>query len=259
MLLEKKEIFVGLNGSNKIGKENGLWSGLYSSPNPLPQQRRKSGELSRRSSSRRRPSFLALLLFTGLIFVVGFIFVAFQHHPSPSSHVPEKIGDGNALEDEVLSRDSLPRQLGDQMTLCKSYAVIAKENNNLPLAWHLSAQIRAAQELLSLGATRGTPVTWDEAEPIMREMSSLIFKAKELHYDSATMLMRLKAEMQALEEMANTAATQSATFGQLAAEAVPKSLHCLSLRLATQWATDEKLREHVAAVQKKLCSCTHQY
>lgn len=37
---------------------------------------------------------------------------------------------------------------------------------------------------------------WDEAEPIMREMSSLIFKAKELHYDSATMLMRLKAEMQ---------------------------------------------------------------
>jgi hypothetical protein len=65
---------------------------------------------------------------------------------------PEKIGDGNALEDEVLSRDSLPRQLGDQMTLCKSYAVIAKENNNLPLAWHLSAQIRAAQELLSLAS-----------------------------------------------------------------------------------------------------------
>lgn len=65
MLLEKKEIFVGLNGSNKIGKENGLWSGLYSSPNPSPQQRRKSGELSRRGSSRRRPSFLALLLFTG--------------------------------------------------------------------------------------------------------------------------------------------------------------------------------------------------
>lgn len=63
---------------------------------------------------------------------------------------PEKIGDGN--EDEVLSRDSLPRQLGDQMTLCKSYAVIAKENNNLPLAWHLSAQIRAAQELLSLAS-----------------------------------------------------------------------------------------------------------
>lgn len=57
---------------------------------------------------------------------------------------------------------------------------------------------------------------------------------------------------QALEEMANTAATQSATFGQLAAEAVPKSLHCLSLRLATKWATDESLREQAAAFQRRI-------
>jgi alpha-1,4-galacturonosyltransferase len=98
----------------------------------------------------------------------------------------------------VLSPNSLSRQLADQMTLCKSYAVIAKENSNLDLAWHLSAQIRASQQLLSLAATRGTPITWEEAEPIMREMSSLIYQAKELHYDSATMLMKLKAEMQVL-------------------------------------------------------------
>jgi hypothetical protein len=140
----------------------------------------------------------------------------------------------------VLSPNSLSRQLADQMTLCKSYAVIAKENSNLDLAWHLSAQIRASQQLLSLvwlfrptvlllvfvvrselpsvmevwtkkschqsclvyifwqAATRGTPITWEEAEPIMREMSSLIYRAKELHYDSATMLMKLKAEMQVL-------------------------------------------------------------
>ena len=49
--------------------------------------------------------------------------------------------------------------------------------------------------------------------------------------------------------MANTAATQSATFGQLAAEAVPKSLHCLSLRLVTKWAADERLRGKVRAMQ----------
>lgn len=60
--------------------------------------------------------------------------------------------------------------------------------------------------------------------------------------------------VQALEEMANTAATQSATFGQLAAEAVPKSLHCLSLRLVTKWAADEKLREQVKAMQKSFAA-----
>lgn len=100
-----------------------------------------------------------------------------------------------------VSLDSLARQLSDQMTLCKSYAVIAKENNNLQLAWHLSAQIRAGQQLLSQAATQGAPVVWDEAEPIMREMSRLIFEAKELHYDSATMLMKLKAEMQASKHL----------------------------------------------------------
>jgi hypothetical protein len=63
---------------------------------------------------------------------------------------PGRASVGGGSNDDALSLDSLPRQLGDQMTLCKSYAVIAKENNNLQLAWHLSAQIRAAQQLLSL-------------------------------------------------------------------------------------------------------------
>lgn len=58
--------------------------------------------------------------------------------------------------------------------------------------------------------------------------------------------------LQALEEMANVAAAQSATFGQLAAEAVPKSLHCLSLQLTTKWATDEKLREQVSSRQERI-------
>jgi alpha-1,4-galacturonosyltransferase len=60
--------------------------------------------------------------------------------------------------------------------------------------------------------------------------------------------------LQALEEMANTAATQSATFGQLAAEAVPKSLYCLSLRLAMKWASDADLREQVIKEQKQVAT-----
>jgi alpha-1,4-galacturonosyltransferase len=110
--------------------------------------------------------------------------------------LPDKTQRGGDTDEGVLSPNSLSRQLGDQMTLCKSYAVIAKENSNLQLAWHLSAQIRASQQLLSLAATRGSPIVWKEVKPIMQEMSSLIYQAKELHYDSATMLMKLKAEMQ---------------------------------------------------------------
>ncbi|KAG0573710.1 hypothetical protein KC19_VG202900 [Ceratodon purpureus] len=248
MVVEKREEFVGLNGV-KIEKENSMRAGLFNSPSPSPQQRLRK-EFRRRSPARRRPTYLSLLLVAGVLFIGGFVFVGLPWQPNPSQPMVGRVTSGDGLADGAHSLDSLPRQLGDQMTLCKSYAVIAKENNNLQLAWHLSAQIRAAQQILSTAATRGTAVLWEEAEPIMREMSALIFEAKELHYDSATMLMKLKAEMQALEEMANTAATQSATFGQLAAEAVPKSLHCLSLRLVIKWAADEKLRGKIKAMQK---------
>jgi hypothetical protein len=63
-MLEKKEVFVGLNGV-KIGKESGMRAGLYNSPSPAPQQRRK--EHGRRTSVRRRPSYLTLVLIAGTL------------------------------------------------------------------------------------------------------------------------------------------------------------------------------------------------
>ncbi|KAH7286675.1 hypothetical protein KP509_32G017500 [Ceratopteris richardii] len=150
------------------------------------------------------------------------------------------------LTKEMLSPGSVTRQLGDQMTLAKAYVVIAKENNNLELAWELSAQIRACQLLLSKSAARGYPVNNEEAEPIIRQFSVLIYQAKELHYDIATMIMKLKAQIQGLEEKVNTANIQSTTFGQLAAEAVPKGLYCLGNRLTMEWAMDPDFRGFIS-------------
>ena len=60
------------------------------------------------------------------------------------------------LTEEMLSVGSVTRQLGDQLTLAKTYVVMAKENNNLEFAWELSVQIRACQELLSKSATQSS-------------------------------------------------------------------------------------------------------
>ncbi|KAJ0104492.1 hypothetical protein Patl1_18944 [Pistacia atlantica] len=115
------------------------------------------------------------------------------------------------------------------MTLAKAYVIIAKEHNNLHLAWELSKKIRSCQLLLSKAAMRGEPITLDEAEPIISSLSSLIFKAQDVHYDIATTIMTMRSHIQALEERANAATVQSALFGQLAAESLPKSLHCLKI------------------------------
>lgn len=162
--------------------------------------------------------------------------------------VVKKVSPGSA-ESYILSPENLVRQLADQMTLAKAYVVMAKENGNFILAWELSAQIRLGQQLLSQTATSGVPFPLKEAEPVMHALSALILQAKDLHYDSATMIMKLKAQIQSLEERANAAAAQSTVFGQLAAEAVPKGLHCLGMRLTMVWTTDEVVQARASSLR----------
>lgn len=147
----------------------------------------------------------------------------------------DKIMEGLNITDEMLSPNSVTRQISDQISLAKAFVVIAKESNNLQFAWELSAQIRNSQVLLSNAATRRTTLTVKESEISIRDMALLLFQAQQLHYDSATMIMRLKARIQALEEQMGSVNEKSSKYGQIAAEEIPKSLYCLGVRLTTEW------------------------
>jgi alpha-1,4-galacturonosyltransferase len=147
----------------------------------------------------------------------------------------DRIMEGLNITEEMLSSDSITRQLNDQISLAKAFVVIAKESNNLQFAWELSAQIRNSQILLSNAATRRSPLTTRESDSAIRDMALLLYQAQQLHYDSATMIMRFKAKIQALEEQVNSVNEKSSKYGQIAAEEVPKSLYCLGVRLTTEW------------------------
>ncbi|XP_031283421.1 LOW QUALITY PROTEIN: probable galacturonosyltransferase 10 [Pistacia vera] len=147
----------------------------------------------------------------------------------------ERIMEGLNITDEMLNANSVTRQLTDQISLAKAFVVIAKESNNLQFAWELSAQIRNSQSLLSNAATRRTPLTTRESETAVRDMALLLYQAQQLHYDSATMIMRLKAKIQALEEQMSAVNEKSSKYGQIAAEEVPRSLYSLGVRLTTEW------------------------
>ncbi|KAK5836989.1 probable galacturonosyltransferase 10 [Gossypium arboreum] len=155
----------------------------------------------------------------------------------------DRIMEGVTVTDEMLSSNSVTRQLTDQISLAKAFVVIAKESNNLQFAWELSAQIRNSQALLSNAATRRTPLTVGESETAIRDMALLLYQAQQLHYDSATMLMRLRAKIQTLEEQMSSANEKSSKYGQIAAEEVPKSLYCLGVRLTTEWFGNPNLQK----------------
>ncbi|KAI3416884.1 Hexosyltransferase [Psidium guajava] len=213
--------------------------------------------MRRRAADYRRPvrrkywcwiwALLGLFLFAGLLlFVVQHnqnedrdVKAVQERRESPRQEAHRVLN----FTEELVSTTSLSRQLAEQMTLAKAYVIIAKEHNNLHLAWELSSRIRSCQLLLSKAAMRGEPITLDEAEPIIKSLSSLIFKAQDAHYDVATTIITMKSHIQALEERANAAIVQSTVFGQLAAEALPKSLHCLNVKLTVDWIRNPSLQQ----------------
>ncbi|GLT70388.1 hypothetical protein SLA2020_424700 [Shorea laevis] len=212
--------------------------------------RRRAAEFRR--PVRRRSSYWIWVLL-GLFSVAGLVLFV-VHHNYHEDRVDQLVTDRSSREEkvvheslnftkEILSATSYSRQLAEQMTLAKAYVIIAKEHNNLHLAWELSSKIRSCQLLLSEAAKSGQPVTLDEAEPILRSLSSLIFKAQVAHYDVATTIMTMKSHIQALEERANAATVQSTVFGQLVAEALPKSLNCLIVKLTAHWHKKLALQE----------------
>ncbi|KAL8225753.1 hypothetical protein R6Q57_018310 [Mikania cordata] len=218
--------------------------------------RRRAADYRRRV--RRRLS-IWIWLFLVLFAVAGCVLIYLQHNFHDQDHNQDQ--DQDRLEQHVLDRNarniqvtrnklnltmeigsanSYARQLLEQMTLAKAYVVIAKEHNNLHLAWQLSSKIRNTQSLLSKAAD---PITQEEAEPLIISLSSLILKSQDAHYDLATTMMTMKSHIQALEARANAAMVQSAYFGNLAAESLPKNLHCVNVKLLADWITNRRIKE----------------
>ncbi|KAG9459224.1 hypothetical protein H6P81_003732 [Aristolochia fimbriata] len=161
------------------------------------------------------------------------------------SYRHEKLMEGFNITEEMLSPHSITRQIGDQISLAKAFVVISKESNNLQFAWELSAQIRNSQVLLSNAATRRAPLSIEESEAAIRDMALLIYQAQQLHYDSATMIMKFKAKIQSLEEDVSALSDKSTKHGQIAAEEVPKSLYCLGVTLTREWYKISSLQQRL--------------
>ncbi|KAL6497339.1 Hexosyltransferase gaut11 [Orobanche gracilis] len=212
--------------------------------------RRRAAEFRRPVRRRFSCWIWALLL---LFAIAGFILFGIQHNHQTVDHMEQPVSEINPRNDrvahenrnfteEILSATSFARQLADQMTLAKAYVIIAKEHNNLHLAWELSSKIRSCQLLLSKAAMREEPLSLAEAEPIIKSLSYLIFKAQDAHYDISTTIMTMKSHIQALEERANTATVQGTVFGQLATDSVPKNLQCFEIKLTADWLQNKKIQ-----------------
>ncbi|PNT61941.1 hypothetical protein BRADI_5g23250v3 [Brachypodium distachyon] len=168
----------------------------------------------------------------------------------------EGITDTHNMTDEMLSAHSFSRQLMDQISLAKTYIVAAKEASNLQFVAELSALVRREQSILAQAAAHGSMVVKEDAEKAIRDMSVLFFQAQQFRYDSAVTIMKLKGQIQSLEEKSKAEADKSTKYGQIAAEELPKGLYCLGIRLTMEWFKSTELQRKFSdrspAVQSNL-------
>ncbi|XP_076941344.1 hexosyltransferase GAUT11-like [Bidens hawaiensis] len=212
--------------------------------------------MRRRAARVRWRLSIWIWLFLGFFsLAAGFLIIIILHHQTQTQDRLQhhQLLDRNArniqvthklnLTKELNNGNSYARQLLEQMSLAKAYLVLAKEHNNLHLAWQLTSKIRNCQSLLSKAAMRADPITQQEAKPLIISLSSLILKSQDAHYDLATTMMTMKSHIQALEERANAATVQTAFFGSLAAESLPKNLCCVNVKLVADWIKNETIKE----------------
>ncbi|CAF2157777.1 BnaA07g04020D [Brassica napus] len=221
---------------------------------------RRRGLDFRRAGGRRKISNVVWWVLSAIVITLFILILSKATQIEPRPSIPErryrheKLVEGMNMTEEMLSPTSFARQVNDQIALAKAFVVIAKESKNLQFAWDLSAQIRNSQLLLSTAAASRRPLTVLDSEPTIRDMAVLLYQAQQLHYDSATMIMRLKATIQSLEAQMSSVTDKSAKYAQIAAEEVPKSLYCLGVRLTTDWFQNSELQGNLAERSYALAS-----
>ncbi|KAG6466957.1 probable galacturonosyltransferase 10 isoform X1 [Zingiber officinale] len=215
--------------------------------------------MSRRSSDLRRPSRRRWFSSAWVWLVAGglgvlLLLVVLSRERLPRSTPPlarQKLYNPSVIEglnvtDDMLSPYSFTRQIVDQITLAKTLVVVSKDSNNLQFAAELSSQIQKCQAILSTAAMMETSLMMKEMEEAIRDMGLLLYQAQQLHYDSATMIMKMKGQLLSLDEKMKFETEKSTKYGQIAAEELPKGLYCFGIRLTMEWFRNRNLQRKLS-------------
>ncbi|KAJ0965266.1 hypothetical protein J5N97_026404 [Dioscorea zingiberensis] len=133
----------------------------------------------------------------------------------------------------TLMPDARVRQLKDQLIRARVYLGLGPTRSNPHFIKELRVRIREVQRALG-DATKDSELPKNANEKL-KAMEQLLAKGKQIQDDCSAVIKKLRAMLHSTEEQLRVHKKQTLFLTQLAAKTLPKGLHCLPLRLSTEY------------------------
>ncbi|KAF2596172.1 hypothetical protein F2Q68_00011064 [Brassica cretica] len=153
-----------------------------------------------------------------------------------SGKVDEQETKGSGAEKEsgnVRMPDAQVRHLKDQLIRAKVYLSLPAAKANAHFVRELRLRIKEVQRLV-VDAAKDSDLPKNAIEKL-KAMEQTLAKGKEIQDDCSTVVKKLRAMLHSAEEQLRVHKKQAMFLTQLTAKTIPKGLHCLPLRLTTDY------------------------
>ncbi|KAJ1420977.1 Nucleotide-diphospho-sugar transferase, partial [Sesbania bispinosa] len=132
-----------------------------------------------------------------------------------------------------MPSDARVQQLKDQLIQAKVYLSLPVVKSNPHLTRELRLRVKEATRTLG-DASKDSDLPRNANER-MKAMEQTLMKGKQIQDDCAASVKKLRAMLHSTEDQLHVLKKQTLFLTQLTAKTLPKGLHCLPLRLTTEY------------------------
>ncbi|KAL1320416.1 hypothetical protein HN51_065137 [Arachis hypogaea] len=151
-----------------------------------------------------------------------------------SSNINKKIPSGETnKQKEQMPPDAKVQQLKDQLIQAKIFLSLPVVKSNSHLTRELRLRVKEVSRTLG-DASKDSDLPRNANERI-KAMEQTLLKGKQAQDDCAAVVKKLRAMIHSTEEQLHAHKKQTLFLTQLTAKTLPKGLHCLPLRLTTEY------------------------
>ncbi|GAB4830715.1 Probable galacturonosyltransferase 4 [Ancistrocladus abbreviatus] len=151
-------------------------------------------------------------------------------------------------DDQMSMPNAQVRYLKDQLVRAKVYLSLAATRNNAHFVRELRQRMKEVQRALG-DATKDSELPRNAYEKL-KAMDQTLARGKHIQDDCAAMVKKLRAILHSTEEQLRVHRKQTMFLTQLTAKTLPKGLHCLPLRLSTEYYAVNYPRQHFVNHEK---------